>query len=96
VWVKEKRTVPCDFYCRRTAVSATRQTCTAHGNVYCTAKPQQRTAKVARSAKLLPCDFRATHGEDGFAELNVAERSLPCTAARQRLCRAEFDLCRAI
>jgi hypothetical protein len=43
----------------------------------------------------LPCDFRATHGKDGFAVQIVAEQSLSCTPARQKLCRADFSLCRA-
>jgi hypothetical protein len=44
----------------------------------------------------LSCDFCATHGKDSFAGRIFAGKTLPCTAARQRLCRADYRLCRAI
>jgi hypothetical protein len=67
----------------------------AHGKDLRTATLAQRTAKPVRTAKPLPCDFRAAHGKDGFAGRVIAEQSLPCTAAWQRLCRADLPLCRA-
>jgi hypothetical protein len=68
----------------------------AHGKAWRTAKAPQRTAKPRRTAKALPCDFCATHGKDSFAGRIFAGQTLPCTAARQRLCRADYRLCRAI
>jgi hypothetical protein len=44
----------------------------------------------------LPANFGEAHGKEPFAEPDVAERPLPCSTARQRLCRADFDLCRVI
>jgi hypothetical protein len=73
-----------------------RQRFLAHGNACRLAKTAQRTAKLGRSAKPLPCDFRATHGKGGFAGRIFAGQSLSCKAARQRLCRADLRLCRAI
>jgi hypothetical protein len=78
-----------------TAKPAARQRLKAHGKDLLTATLAQRTAKPVRTAKPLPCDFRAAHGKDGFAGRVIAEQSLPCKPARQRLCRAYFGLCRA-
>jgi hypothetical protein len=87
--------LPCGLEVTRTAKSAARQRFQAHGKAWCTAKAPQRTAKLRRTAKALPCDFCATHGKDGFAVRIFAEHSLLCMPAWQRLCRADFGLCRA-
>jgi hypothetical protein len=78
--------LPCGLEVKRTAKDAARQTAKPHGKECRSAKSAQRTAKA------LPCDFRLTHGKEVAGQI-FAEQSLPCTHARQRLCRADFGLC---
>jgi hypothetical protein len=59
--------LPCGLEMMRTAKTRARQTTKPHGKHYRTAKPAQRTAKLTRTAKPLPCDFHATHGNYAFA-----------------------------
>jgi hypothetical protein len=89
------KSLPCELERKRTAKKLARQRGQTHGKGIRTATRPQLTATLRRSAKPLPCDFRATHGKDPFAGRIFAEQSLPCTAARQRLCRAGLSLCRA-
>jgi hypothetical protein len=56
--------------------------------------PSARQSRVARQ-RPLPCHLPAAHGKAVFAGRVVAVQSLPCKPARQRRCRADFDLCRA-
>jgi hypothetical protein len=88
----KEKALSCGLEVERTAKTAARQSFKAHGKEIHTAMLAERTAKPVRTAKPLPCDFRATHGKDGFAGRVIAEHSLPCTPARQRLCPAYFGL----
>jgi hypothetical protein len=51
------------------------------------------TAKRTMHNKAFAVQFGETHGNDRFAEPNVAVRTLPGGVARRRLCRANYALC---
>jgi hypothetical protein len=57
-------------------------------------KGGRRMAKRTMHGKAFAVQIGGMHGNDRFAELNVAVRTLPGGVARRRLSRANYALCR--